>query len=196
MTGRTGSDPEANDRSDVDSRVADGSDADGSDADGSDADGTDAEADDEAAVGQGDDVTVDLAEVVDGGPVLLFDGVCNLCNGLVQFVVERDPEGALRFASLQSAVGEAVLDRLDLPADELETVVLLEGNRAYTRSAAAIRVGELLGGPYRAAGLGWVLPRRVRDWLYAVVAEHRYEWFGRKDQCMVPTPELRERFVE
>jgi predicted DCC family thiol-disulfide oxidoreductase YuxK len=186
VTERTGSDPETDDGNDVDGRVADGNDAE------ADGDGRDGDAD----VGQRDDVTVDLAEVVDGGPVLLFDGVCNLCNGVVRFVVERDPEGTLRFASLQSAVGEAVLDRLDLPADELETVVLLDGNRAYTRSAAAIRVGELLGGPYRVAGLGWLLPRRVRDWLYAVVAEHRYEWFGRKDQCMVPTPALRERFVE
>lgn len=181
MTERTGSDPESDDRSDVDGRGADGNDAD---------------ADGEGDVGRRDGVAVDLAEVVDEGPVLLFDGVCNLCNGVVRFVVERDPEGTLRFASLQSAVGEAVLERLDLPADELETVVFLEGNRAYTRSAAAIRVGELLGGPYRVAGLGWLLPRRVRDWLYAVVAEHRYEWFGRKDQCMVPTPALRERFVE
>jgi predicted DCC family thiol-disulfide oxidoreductase YuxK len=147
-------------------------------------------------VGQGDDTDVDLATVADEGPVLLFDGVCNLCNGAVQFVIERDPEGRIRFASLQSAVGQAVLDRLDLPTDELETVVLLEGDRAYTRSAAAIRVCELLGGPYRTASVGWLLPRRVRDRLYAFVAEHRYEWFGRKDQCTMPTPELQARFVE
>ncbi|AUV80574.1 thiol-disulfide oxidoreductase DCC family protein [Salinigranum rubrum] len=149
-----------------------------------------------ADVSRGGDSDVDLAAVVDEGPVLLFDGVCNLCNGAVQFVIERDPEGKIRFASLQSAVGQAVLDRLDLPTGELETVVLLEGNRAYTRSAAAVRVCELLGGPYRAASVGWLLPRRVRDRLYAFVAEHRYEWFGRKDQCTMPTPELRERFVE
>ncbi len=143
-----------------------------------------------------DGSAVDLAAVVEEGPVLLFDGVCNLCNGAVQFVIEHDPEGRIRFASLQSDVGRAVLDRLALPTEELETVVLLEGNRAYTRSAAAIRVCELLGGPYRAASVGWLLPRPVRDWLYAFVAEHRYEWFGRKDQCMVPTPERQERFVE
>lgn len=139
---------------------------------------------------------VDLAAVVADGPVLLFDGVCNLCNGAVQFVVERDSAGEIRFASLQSDVGAAVLDRLDLPTDELETVILLDGERAYTRSAAAIRVCEHLGGVYRLAGVGWLLPRRVRDWLYDVVADHRYEWFGQKAQCTVPTPELRERFVE
>jgi predicted DCC family thiol-disulfide oxidoreductase YuxK len=139
---------------------------------------------------------VDLAAVLDEGPVLFFDGVCNLCNGAVQFVVDHDLHGRIRFASLQSDVGEAVLDRLDLPRDDLETVVLVEGNRAYTKSAAAIRACELLGGVYRLASVGWVVPRGVRDRLYDIVAEHRYRWFGRKDQCMVPTPELRSRFVD
>ena len=139
---------------------------------------------------------VDLAAAVEDGPVLFFDGVCNLCNGAVQFVIDRDPRGRIRFASLQSDIGRAVLDRLDLPQDDLETVVLVEGTRAYTKSAAAIRVCELLGGVYGVARVGWLLPRRVRDWLYDLVAERRYDWFGQKDQCMVPTPELRSRFVE
>jgi predicted DCC family thiol-disulfide oxidoreductase YuxK len=139
---------------------------------------------------------VDLAAVVEDGPVLFFDGVCNLCNGAVQFVIDLDSAERIRFASLQSDAGQTVLDRLDLPKTELATVVLLEENRAYTRSAAAIRVGELLGGVYRVASVGWLLPRGVRDWLYAFVAEHRYEWFGQKEQCMMPTPELRDRFVE
>lgn len=148
----------------------------------------------ETDVGEATDI--DLTEVVSEGPVLLFDGVCNLCNGAIQVVIEHDPHGKIRFASLQSDVGQAVLDRLDLSSEDLETVVLLEENRAYTRSAAAIRVCELLGGVYRVAGVGWLLPRRVRDWLYTVVADNRYEWFGQKDQCMMPTPELRERFVD
>jgi predicted DCC family thiol-disulfide oxidoreductase YuxK len=139
---------------------------------------------------------VDLAAVVDGGPILFFDGVCNLCNGAVQFVIDHDEDATIRFASLQSDVGRAVLARRDLPCDELETVVLVEGTRAYTRSAAALRVCELLGGVYAVARLGWLVPRPVRDRLYDVVAANRYDWFGRREQCMVPTPELRERFVE
>lgn len=139
---------------------------------------------------------VDLGAVVSEGPVLFFDGVCNLCNGAIQLVIDHDTHGTIRFASLQSDAGQAVLDRLDLSSEDLETVILLEGNRAYTRSAAAIRVCELLGGVYRVAGLGWLLPRAVRDRLYTFVADHRYEWFGQKDQCMMPTPELRERFVD
>ena len=145
----------------------------------------------------GDDTTVaDLAAALEDGPVLFFDGVCTLCNGGVQAVIERDSQGRLQFASLQSDAGRAVLDRLGLPVDELGTVVLVEADRAYTKSAAIIRVGELLGGVYSLAGVGWLLPRALRDWLYTVVAEHRYEWFGRKEQCMVPTPELESRFVE
>ena len=154
------------------------------------------ESDGEVPGAAGTTETVDLVAVVDDGPVLLFDGVCNLCNGAVQFVVERDSRERIRFASLQSDVGRAVRDRLDLSGEDLETVVLVEGERAYTKSAAVIRVGELLGGVYGLASLGWLLPRNVRDWLYDRIAANRYDWFGRKDQCMVPTPELRSRFVE
>lgn len=155
---------------------------------------TDDPDDPDAAVEGPEDV--DLAAVLDEGPVLFFDGVCNLCDGAVQFVIEHDPEGRLRFASLQSDVGQAVLDRLDLPGEELETVVLVEGTRAYTKSAAVIRVCELLGGVYDVARLGWLVPRSVRDWLYDVVAAYRYRVFGRKDQCLLPTPDRQSRFVE
>jgi predicted DCC family thiol-disulfide oxidoreductase YuxK len=145
---------------------------------------------------EADDPAIDLAAALEDGPVLFFDGVCNLCNGVVQFVIERDDDERIRFASLQSEVGRAVRERLDLSEEDLETVVLVEGSKAYTKSAAAIRVGELLGGVYGLARVGWLVPRPVRNWLYDVVAEHRYDWFGRKDQCMVPTPERQSRFVE
>jgi predicted DCC family thiol-disulfide oxidoreductase YuxK len=140
--------------------------------------------------------TVDLAATLEDGPVLFFDGVCNLCSGVVRFVIERDDDERIRFASLQSDAGRVVRERLGLPDGDLETVVLVEGSKAYTRSAAVIRVGELLGGVYGLAGVGWLVPERLRDRLYDAVAERRYDWFGRKDRCMVPTPERRSRFVE
>jgi predicted DCC family thiol-disulfide oxidoreductase YuxK len=143
-----------------------------------------------------DGQTTDLAAALEDGPVLFFDGVCNLCNGVVQFVIERDDDERIRFASLQSDAGRVVRERLGLSGSDLETVVLVEGSKAYTRSAAAIRVGELLGGVYGLAGVGWLVPERLRDRLYDAVAERRYHWFGRKDQCMVPTPGRRSRFVE
>ncbi|WP_267643696.1 thiol-disulfide oxidoreductase DCC family protein [Haloarchaeobius amylolyticus] len=130
------------------------------------------------------------------GPVLLFDGVCNLCNGVVQFVIPRDPDGTIRFAPLQSEAGSRLQERAGLPPDQLETVVLVEGDDYYTKSAAVIRVAEHLGGVYRVASLGRVVPRGVRDALYDFVAEHRYGWFGKKDQCMMPTPDIADRFLD
>lgn len=130
------------------------------------------------------------------GPVVLFDGVCNLCNGVVRFLLPRDPEGRLRFAALQSDPGRALLDAHGLPTDALETIVLVEGDRVYTKSAAVIRIGELLGWPYRLATVGRVVPAAVRDWLYEFVAANRYDWFGRKDRCMVPDDDVSDRFLE
>ena len=128
-------------------------------------------------------------------PVLLFDGVCNLCNGLVQWVIERD-DGQFRFAPLQSAAGRRLLERHDLPVDDLDTVVLVVDGKCYTKSAAALRVLRRLGPPY---SLGYPLvavPRRLRDRAYDLVAEHRYGAFGRRDACMRPAPERQERFLE
>jgi predicted DCC family thiol-disulfide oxidoreductase YuxK len=142
------------------------------------------------------DVPSDEFEHPSEHPVLLFDGVCNLCTGVVQFLVPRDPHGRIRYAPLQSDAGRALLDRVDRSGTDLDTVVLVEGERAYTKSAAVIRVAELLGWPYRLATIGRVLPRRLRDALYDVVAANRYDWFGRNAQCMVPDEDLSDRFLE
>lgn len=132
----------------------------------------------------------------DGGPILLFDGVCNLCNGLVQFVIPRDPEGKIRFASLQSEVARDLLGERGLPTDSLESVVLVEGDEHYTKSAAAIRLAEHLGGAYALLSPFRVVPRPIRDAMYDFVAEHRYEWFGQRDQCMLPPPGVESRFLD
>jgi predicted DCC family thiol-disulfide oxidoreductase YuxK len=134
---------------------------------------------------------------VPGGdhPVLLFDGVCNLCNGVVQFIIPRDPDGRIQFAPLQSAAGKALLSGHGLPPSDLDSVVLVEDGAVYRKSAAVIRVAELLGWPYRAASAGRVIPRSVRDRLYDLVADYRYDVFGRKDQCMLPDEDVRDRFL-
>jgi predicted DCC family thiol-disulfide oxidoreductase YuxK len=126
---------------------------------------------------------------------VLFDGVCTLCNGLVAFLLPRDPAGRLRFAALQSGAGRELLARHDLPTADLETVVLVEGDRAYTRSDAAIRIAELLGWPYRLATVARLVPAGIRDRVYDVVADNRYDWFGRKEQCMVPDEDVSDRFL-
>jgi len=140
--------------------------------------------------------TEDALAESDNHPILLFDGVCNLCNGAIQFVIPRDPGGTLRFAPLQSDLGETVRAAAGLSTDDLETVVLVDDGMAYTKSDAAIRVGEHLGGVYRLLSLGRLLPRGLRDRIYDFVAEHRYDWFGKKNQCMVPDGDVSDRFIE
>lgn len=139
--------------------------------------------------------TPDLDSVRDAHPIVLFDGVCNLCDGFVQFLIERDEDAVLRFAPLQSTVGETLLAEFDLPADALESVVLVEGEECYTKSDAALRTASHLGGRYRAARALTVLPRFLRDWGYDLVAEYRYRVFGRKDSCMLPSPDVQARFL-
>ena len=135
-------------------------------------------------------------EIPDEKPVVLFDGVCNLCTGTVQFVIERDTEGAFRFASLQSDAGQALLERFDLPTDDFDSFVLVEGEEYHTRSAAVLRIAKRLGGVYALLYPFRFVPRVIRDGVYDVVADHRYRVFGRKDQCMMPTPELESRFLD
>jgi predicted DCC family thiol-disulfide oxidoreductase YuxK len=137
----------------------------------------------------------DDADLRPEGPVVLFDGVCNLCNGLVAFLLPRDSAGRLRFAPLQSDAGRTLLDRHGFPTEEFDTFVLVEGDRAYTKSDAAIRVAELLGWPYRVARVARLLPAGVRDRLYDAVAANRYDWFGRRDRCMVPDEDVSDRFL-
>jgi predicted DCC family thiol-disulfide oxidoreductase YuxK len=135
-------------------------------------------------------------EISDDESIILFDGVCNLCSGFVQFILPRDTEGKYRFASLQSDAGQALLAEYDLPTDELESVVLIEDGESYVKSAAIIQIATGLGGSYRLLSPFRYLPRSVRDRLYDFVADHRYRWFGKKDRCMIPSEDVQSRFVE
>jgi predicted DCC family thiol-disulfide oxidoreductase YuxK len=125
--------------------------------------------------------------------VLLFDGVCTLCNGFVQFVIQRDPAGRFQFATLQSDAARRLLQAAPQPLPD--TLVLVENGRMFLRSTAALRVARGLKFPWPLAYVLVVVPRPLRDWLYDIVARNRYRWFGRRDVCMVPTPELRARFL-
>ena len=127
--------------------------------------------------------------------LLLFDGVCNLCNGFVQFVIARDPAGRFQFAPLQSAAAARVLRDARVGAPLPDTVVLVENGRTFTRSTAALRVARGLRAPWPLAYACIIVPRPVRDWMYDFVARHRYRWFGKKDARMVPTPDVRDRFL-
>ena len=126
----------------------------------------------------------------------MFDGVCNLCNGFVQFVIERDPSGRFQFAALQSDAARRVLAAHDAPNPLADSVVLIEEGRVYTGSTAALRIARGLRLPWPLAGVLLAIPRPLRDGIYAGVARRRYRWFGRREQCMVPTAATRSRFIE
>jgi len=128
--------------------------------------------------------------------IVLFDGVCNVCNGAVQFIIRRDPAGRFRFASLQSEIGRELLQRHGLPADRIDTLVLIEDGRSYARSTAILRVIRRLKGPWPLLYAGIVIPRPLRDGLYRFIAANRYRWFGQRESCMLPTPDIRRRFLE
>jgi predicted DCC family thiol-disulfide oxidoreductase YuxK len=140
-----------------------------------------------------DDTT---SQVAGDHPVLLFDGVCNLCNGAVQFIIQRDPNGLIHFAPLQSETGKALLTGHGLPSGDLDSAVLVEGGAVYRKADAAIRVLELLGWPYSLASVGKLLPESVRFGLYDIVAEYRYDVFGKKDRCMIPDEDVSDRFLD
>ena len=128
--------------------------------------------------------------------LILFDGVCNLCHGFVQFVIARDPGGRFQFGALQSAAARRILDLHDAPDPLPDTIVVVEEGRIYTRSTAALRVARSLTFPWPLAAVLLAVPRPLRDAVYEFVARYRYQWFGRRDQCMVPPPEIRSRFLE
>lgn len=130
-------------------------------------------------------------------PVVLFDGHCNFCSGVVDFLVARDRRGAIRFAALQSPAGRRLLAEhgIAMP-DEPDTMVLVQGKRALLRSSAALAVARHLRFPWPLAAIGFLVPRALRDAVYGIVARNRYRWFGRSERCRVPTAELRARFLD
>jgi predicted DCC family thiol-disulfide oxidoreductase YuxK len=133
-------------------------------------------------------------------PVVLFDGVCNLCTGSVLFIIRRDPRGVFRFAALQSPAAAALLKDAPVRSGPLpDSIVLVEGDgaaRVSTQSTAALRIARRLRFPWPVLYALIVIPRPIRDWVYDFIAARRYRWFGKRDSCMMPTPELRARFLE
>ena len=127
--------------------------------------------------------------------VVLFDGVCNLCNGSVRFIVARDPAARFRFAGLESEAARRLLGESLISGPLPDSVALIEHRRVYTRSTAALRIARRLRFPWPLLGALMVVPRPLRDLIYDLIARHRYPWFGKRDACMLPTPELRTRFL-
>ncbi len=128
--------------------------------------------------------------------IILFDGVCNLCSAWVLFVIRRDPKGRFKFAALQSAVATDMLRPHDISAEAMRSIVLIDGSRCLTKSDAVLEIARGLSTPWPLFGSLRLIPRFVRDAAYDFVARHRYHWFGKRGSCMVPTAELRSRFLD
>ena len=127
--------------------------------------------------------------------ILLFDGVCNLCNSAVQFVIRRDKKDQFRFAALQSLAGQKFLEKYGISKIELNSFILIVDGKAYDRSSAALHVANKLGGLWKLIYGLIVVPKFIRDSIYNFIARKRYSWFGKKDECMIPTPQLRSKFL-
>ncbi|PSA94605.1 hypothetical protein C6370_06155 [Bacillus atrophaeus] len=127
--------------------------------------------------------------------VLLFDGVCNLCNGAVQFIIKRDPNGLISFSSLQSETGQQLLKLNGLPTEHFDSFVFIEDGKVYTKSTAAIKVFRHLRGAWRFSVVLLAVPRPVRNMVYSLIAKNRYKWFGKKNECMLPSPAIKKRFL-
>ena len=127
--------------------------------------------------------------------VIIFDGICNLCSGSVQFILKRDKEKKFLFASLQSSYGQNLLKKYDLPTDTFNSFILFEDGKILTRSTAALKMFSQLKG-WKWVRLLGIVPKFIRDAVYNVIAKNRYKWFGKKNECWVPTPELKARFLD
>ncbi|MEP1031934.1 DUF393 domain-containing protein [Ekhidna sp.] len=129
-------------------------------------------------------------------PVILFDGVCNLCNSSIQFIIKRDKKNRFLFASLQSAYAKKYLTADLIKEDQLQSLVLIEGGSIKIKSSAALTISKSLSGLWPLLYVYIIIPRFIRDWFYDLIAKNRYKWFGKRDHCMIPTSELKSRFID
>ena len=127
--------------------------------------------------------------------IILFDGVCNLCNGAVNFVIKRDPGNVFKFTPLQEKQGVLLLKKHAIDAQKLDSIVLVENKKVYTKSSAALRIARKLSGLWPLFFVLLIIPSFIRDGVYDFIAKNRYKWFGKKEQCMIPTPGFREKFL-
>ncbi|RDC55415.1 thiol-disulfide oxidoreductase DCC family protein [Pedobacter chinensis] len=132
--------------------------------------------------------------VMSQNPVIFFDGVCNLCNASVQFAIEHDKKNIFKFAALQGNHAKSILPSLGIDLNKIESIVLVENNKLYTRSSAALRIAKHLNGFWPLLYGLIIIPKFIRDWFYDIIAKNRYKWWGKQESCWVPTPELKQKF--
>jgi predicted DCC family thiol-disulfide oxidoreductase YuxK len=129
-------------------------------------------------------------------PIILFDGVCNFCNGTINFIIKKDRKRIFRFAPLQSEAGKELLKKYSLSTTDLDSFVLIYKDKAYKKTTAALHLYPLLGGAWKLVKVLWLFPAFIRDAGYDLIARNRYRWFGKKEACMIPSPEVRSLFLQ
>jgi len=127
-------------------------------------------------------------------PIILFDGVCNLCNGTVDFLLKRDSKKQFRFTSIQSKAAQLLLHKCQIPS-ETDSVILIKSNKVYFESDAAIEIAGMLPFPWKMGTIFRIIPKKIRDNIYRRIAKNRYRWFGKRDTCRIPAPSERESFI-
>ncbi len=128
--------------------------------------------------------------------LILFDGVCNLCNSTVQYVIKRDSKNTFLFAALQSEVGKNIIKQFDIDTKKIDSILLFTPeNSLVSKSTAALKIAVGLGFPQNLMGIFFIIPPFIRNWVYDFIAKNRYKWYGKKDACMIPTPELKNKFL-
>jgi len=128
-------------------------------------------------------------------PIILFDGVCNFCNGAVNFTIKRDKKNTIRFAALQSNAGKELIQQYGLPADDMRSFILIENGKVYNRSTAALKVCRYLSGLWPLCYGLIIVPAFMRNGIYDWIAKNRYKWFGERQECMIPSQDIRAKFL-
>lgn len=128
--------------------------------------------------------------------VILFDGVCNLCNGAITFIIQRDKKDIFRYAPLQSAIGRELAAQHHIDLDKVDSIILVTTGKAVSKSTAALRIAQDLAAGWPLLSIFLIVPPFLRNWVYDFIARNRYKWFGKKDACMIPTPELKNKFLD
>ncbi|MCX3266871.1 thiol-disulfide oxidoreductase DCC family protein [Pedobacter agri] len=128
--------------------------------------------------------------------VIFFDGVCNLCNASVQFAIEHDKQDVFKFTALQGNYAKAILPKFNINLERINSIILVENDRLYTKSSAALRIAKKLNGFWPMLYAFMIIPKFIRDWFYDIIAKNRYKWWGKQESCWVPTTELKEKFYD
>ncbi|AUP81407.1 thiol-disulfide oxidoreductase DCC family protein [Flavivirga eckloniae] len=129
--------------------------------------------------------------------LILFDGVCNLCNSSVQYVIKHDKKDIFMFAALQNDIGQELIKRFNIDTEKTDSILLYTpDNSIVSKSTAALKVAQHLGFPQSLMSVFFIIPPFIRNWVYDYIAKNRYKWYGKKDACMIPTPELKRKFLD